>query len=140
MGYNHRNDEIHYNIVRMQREWEAHGTRWRPCAASMRGFRPRAPHGSGRRLLPRSPQNITGWSLHATVAGLWSILDLRVKPRDPEASVRVALRDVRLWARSPAHRRFVASPVDLNCVRSGTPSLHSGFLSLAVGGRRWTIM
>jgi hypothetical protein len=23
MGYNHRNDEIHDNIVRMQREWEA---------------------------------------------------------------------------------------------------------------------
>jgi hypothetical protein len=23
MGYNHRNDEIHDNIVRMRREWEA---------------------------------------------------------------------------------------------------------------------
>jgi hypothetical protein len=30
MGYNHRNDEIHDNIVRMQREWEAQRDALRP--------------------------------------------------------------------------------------------------------------
>jgi hypothetical protein len=34
MGYNRRNDEIHDNIVRMQREWEAQ----RDALATVRRF------------------------------------------------------------------------------------------------------
>jgi hypothetical protein len=40
-------------------------------------------------------QSITGSLSTATVAALLVDLGLRVKPRDPEAPVRVALRDVR---------------------------------------------
>ncbi len=44
-----------------------------------------------------------------------TMVDLRVKPRDPQASRRVALRDVLCqrcnWAWSPAHHRVVASPL-----------------------------
>jgi hypothetical protein len=37
MGYNHRNDEIHDNVVRMQREWEAE----RDALATVRRFNAR---------------------------------------------------------------------------------------------------
>ena len=50
--------------------------------------------GSGRRLPQHSWQSITGWSSPATVVRAVVDLDLRVKPRDPEASIRVALRGV----------------------------------------------
>jgi hypothetical protein len=50
--------------------------------------------GSDRRSLRLSRQNITDWLSAATVVGKWLNLDLRVKPRDPEDSIRIALRDV----------------------------------------------
>jgi hypothetical protein len=95
MGYNHRNDEIHDNITRMQRAWEAE----RDALAAVRQF--------NARLSAKG----TVWSWPTVAAALTSKhhrlviacdscetvvdLDLRVKRRDPEASIRTALRDVR---------------------------------------------
>ncbi len=62
MGYNARHDEIRDNVERMRREREAYAD----ALAIVRQFNARRPNGlrgSGRRLLPRSQRNITGWSV-----------------------------------------------------------------------------
>jgi hypothetical protein len=102
MGYNARNDEIRDNITRMQRDWAAQ----RAALATVRRF---------------NAANGEAWFWPKIKAALvsknhWLViecdscdsvvdLDLRVKRRDPEASIRVALRDVRCprWSRPPAH-------------------------------------
>ena len=96
MGYNARNDEIRDNVERMQREWEAQ----RGALATVRRFNARL---SARRgyvwFLPKIAAALTSkhhWLIIACDSCATVVdLDLRVKPRDPEASVRVALRDVR---------------------------------------------
>ena len=66
MGYTARNDEIRDNVARMRREWEAQ----RGALATVRRFK-------------------------CDSCGTVIELDLSVKPRDPEASIRVVLRDVK---------------------------------------------
>ena len=94
MGYNGRNDEIRDNLTRMKRDWAAQ----RQSLATIRRF--------NASLSARG----YSWSWPKIAAALvskhhWLIiacdacdtvvdLDLRVKPRDPEASIRVALRGV----------------------------------------------
>ncbi len=95
MGYNARNDEIHDNIVRMQREWEAQ----RNALATVRRFNARLSAEGSVWFWPKIAASITAkhpWLVIACDScGTVVDLDLRVKPRDPEASIRVALRDVR---------------------------------------------
>jgi len=94
MGYNARNDEIRDNVTRMRADWEAR----RQALATVRRF---------NAVLSAKGRT---WFWPTIAAALvskhhWLIiacdscdavvdLDLRVKPRDPEASVRIALRDV----------------------------------------------
>ena len=95
MGYNARNDEIRDNIVRMQREWEAQ----RDALATVRRFNARLSAKGSIWFWPKIAAAITAkypWLVIACDScGTVVDLDLRVKPRDPEASVRVALFDVR---------------------------------------------
>ena len=95
MGYNHRNDKIHDNIVRMQREWVAQ----RDALATVRRFNARLSAKGATCFWPTIAAALTAkhhWLVIACDScGTVVDLDLRVKPRDPEASVRVALRDVR---------------------------------------------
>jgi hypothetical protein len=95
MGYNARNDEIHDNITRMKREWEAQ----RDALATVRRFNARLSAKRAVWFWPKITAAITA-KHHWLIIGCDSCgtvvdLDLRVKPRDPEASVRVALRDIR---------------------------------------------
>jgi hypothetical protein len=95
MGYNHRNDEIHDNIVRMQREWEAQ----RDALATVRRFNARLSAKGAAWFWPKISTALTSkhyWLLIACDSfGTVVDLDLRVKRRDPEASIRVTLRGVR---------------------------------------------
>ena len=93
MGYNERNDEIRDNVTRMRREWEAQ----RGALATVRRF---------NAILSAKGY---GWFWPMIAAALTSkhLVDYRLrqlrdsgrfrfalKPRDPEAFIRVALRDV----------------------------------------------
>src|SRR5271169_5473966 len=95
MGYNARNDEIQDNIARMQREWEAQ----RDALATVRQFNARLAAKGYVWFWPKIAAAITAkhpWLVIACDScGTVTDLDLRVKPRDAKASVRVALRDVR---------------------------------------------
>jgi hypothetical protein len=94
MGYNARNDEIRDNITKMRREWEAQ----RDALATVRRFNARLSAKGSVWFWPKIAAALTSkhhWLVItcdscATVVDL----DLRVKPRDPEASIRIALRDV----------------------------------------------
>jgi hypothetical protein len=95
MGYNARNNEIHDNITRMRRAWEAE----RDALATVRRFNARL---SGKGYVwfwPKITAATTAkhpWLIiTCDSCGTVVDLDLRVKPRDPKASIRVALRDVR---------------------------------------------
>src|SRR5664280_1238517 len=90
-----RSEEIADNVARMQREWDAHAE----ALATVQQF--------NAQLAAKK----FAWSWPTIAAALvskhhWLViacdscgtlidLDLRVKPRDPEASIRVALRNVR---------------------------------------------
>jgi hypothetical protein len=104
MGYNHRNDEIHDNIVRMRCDWQAQ----REALATVRRFNARLSAKGGTWFWPTIAAALTAkhhWLVIACDScGTVVDLDLRVKRRDPEASVRVALRDVRC-ARCNGHGR-----------------------------------
>jgi len=95
MGYNHRNDEIHDNIVRMRRAWESE----RDALATVRRFNAILSAKGYVWFWPKVTAAITAkhpWLVIACDScGTVVDLDLRVKPCDPEASIRVALRDVR---------------------------------------------
>ena len=95
MGYNARNNEIHDNITRMRRAWEAE----RDAVATVRGFNARLSSKGYVWFWPKITAAITAKHPWLVVAcdscGTVVDLDLRVKRRDPEASIRVALRDVR---------------------------------------------
>jgi hypothetical protein len=94
-GYNARNDEIRDNITRTRREWEAK----RDALATVRRFNARLSAKSYSWFWPKIAAALTSkhhWVvINCDSCGTVVDLDLRVKPRDPEASIRVALRDVR---------------------------------------------
>src|SRR5689334_16422136 len=95
MGYNARNDEIRDNITRMQREFKAQ----REALAVVRRFN----------AVLSAKGNVWFWQTIAAALVSkhhWLViacdscdslvdLDLRVKTRDPQAAIRVALRGVR---------------------------------------------
>ena len=94
MGYNARNDEIRDNVARMQRDFQAQ----REALAAVRRFNA-VLSANGRTwfwptiaaaLVTKHHWLIIACDSCDTVVDL----DLRVKLRDPEASIRVALRDV----------------------------------------------
>jgi hypothetical protein len=94
MGYNARNDEIRDNITRMCREWEAQ----RGALATVRRFNAALSAKGYVWFWPKIAAALTS-KHHWVVIACDSCdsvvdLDLRVKPRDPEASIRVALHDV----------------------------------------------
>ena len=91
MGYNARNDEIRDNVTRMRREWAAE----RQALATVRRFNAILSAKGYVWFWPKIAAALTAkhhWLIVAcdscdTVVDL----DLSVKPRDPEASIRVAL-------------------------------------------------
>jgi hypothetical protein len=88
MEYNTRNDEIRDNVTRMEREWEAQ----RGALATVRRFNATLSAKGYVWFWPKiAAQSIAG---SRATGGTAVDLDLRVKPRDPEALVRVALRDI----------------------------------------------
>jgi hypothetical protein len=95
MGYNARNDEIRDNITRMRAEWEAQ----RNALATVRRFNASLSAKGYSWFWPKISAALTSkhhWLVIACDSCETVVdLDLRVKPRDHEASVRVALRDVR---------------------------------------------
>ena len=95
MGYNARNDEIRDNITRMRREWEAQ----RGALAVVRRFNATLSAKGYVWFWPKIAAALTSkhhWLIiDCDSCGTVVDLDLRVKPRDPEASIRVALREVR---------------------------------------------
>ncbi len=95
MGYNARNDEVRDNVTRMRKKWEAE----RNALATIRRFNASLSAKSYSWFWPKITAAITAkhpWLVIAcdSCGGVVD-LDLRVKPRDPEASIRVALRDMR---------------------------------------------
>jgi hypothetical protein len=94
MGYNRRDDEIHDNITRMRHAWQAE----RGALATVHRFNATLSAKGYVWFWPKITAAITAkhpWLVIACDScGTVVDLDLRVKPRDPEASMRVALRDV----------------------------------------------
>src|SRR5262245_2995914 len=89
MGYNARNDEIRDNVTRMQREWETQpGT-----LATVRRFNATLSANGYVWFWPKIAAALTSkhhWLVIACEScGAVVDLDLRMKPRDPEASVRL---------------------------------------------------
>lgn len=95
MGYNARNDEIRDNVTRMQRAWADE----RAALATVRRFNASLSAKGYAWFWPKITAALTSkhhWLvINCDGCGTVIDLDLRVKPRDPEASVRVALREVR---------------------------------------------
>jgi hypothetical protein len=95
MGYNARNDEVRDNVSRMRAQWQAE----RNALATVRRFNARLSATGYSWFWPKITAAITAkhpWLVIACDScGNVVDLDLRVKPRDPETSVRVALRDIR---------------------------------------------
>jgi hypothetical protein len=93
MGYNARNDEIRDNVTRMRREWEAK----RNALETVRRFNATLSAKGYVWFWPKIAAALTSkhhWLvINCDSCGTVVDLDLRVKSRDPEASVRVALRD-----------------------------------------------
>ena len=94
MGYNARNDEIRDNITRMRREWEAQ----RGALATVRRFNATLSAKRAVWFWPKIAAALVSKHHWLVIAcdNCSTVVDLdpRVKPRDPEASIRVALRDV----------------------------------------------
>jgi hypothetical protein len=111
MGYNARNDEIRDNATRMRREWEAQ----RGALATVRRFNATLSAKGYSWFWPKIASALTSkhhWLIiNCDSCGTVVDLDLSVKPRDPEASIRVALRDVQCprcngYGRPRGNRRF----------------------------------
>ena len=94
LAYNARNDEIRDNVTRMRREWEAQ----RNALATVRRFNATLSAKGYVWFWPKIAAALTSkhhWLvINCDSCGTVVDLDLRVKPRDPEASIRAALRDV----------------------------------------------
>jgi hypothetical protein len=90
-----RSEEIANNVERMQRAWEDE----RGALATVRRFNATLSTKRTCWWWPKIAAAVTAkhpWLvIVCDSCGTVVDLDLRVKPRDPEASVRVALRDVR---------------------------------------------
>jgi hypothetical protein len=104
MGYNARNDEIRDNVTRMRREWEAQ----RGALATVRRFNAIMSSKGHAWFWPTIAAALVSkhhWLvINCDSCGTVIDLDLRVKPRDPEASVHIALGDVQC-PRCNAHGR-----------------------------------
>src|SRR5262245_38514768 len=118
MGYNARNDEIRDNVTRMRREWETQ----RGALATVRRFNATLSAKGYSWFWPKIAAALISkhhWLvINCDSCGTVMDLDLRVKPRDPEASVRVALHDVQC-PRCNGNGRFThhcagAASVDVN--------------------------
>jgi len=94
MGYNACNDEIRDNITRMRQEWEAQ----RGALATVRRFNARLSAKGYVWFWPKFAAALTSkhhWLVIACDSCETVVdLDLRVKTRDLEESIRVALREV----------------------------------------------
>jgi hypothetical protein len=94
MGYNARNDEIRDNITRMRAQWQAE----REALATVRRFNAMLSAKGAAWFWPTITAALTSkhpWLVACDGCGTVVDFDLRVKPRDPEASVNVALNEVR---------------------------------------------
>jgi hypothetical protein len=95
MGYNQRNDEIHDNIEGMQRDSEAHAD----ALAVVQQFNARLVSGKVVLFWPTIAAALTSKCVWLVVAcdscGTIIDLDLTMKRRKSEASISVALEDVR---------------------------------------------
>jgi hypothetical protein len=95
MGYNHRNDEVRENLARMRREWQQQ----RAALATVPRFNALLSTKKYTWFWPKISAALTAkhpWLIIACDScGTVIDLDLRVKPRDVEASIRLALRDAR---------------------------------------------
>jgi hypothetical protein len=82
-------------VERMQRAWEAEAD----ALATVRAFNARLSSKGFAWFWPKIGAAITArhpWvSIVCDACGGFTDLDLRMKPRDPEASIRVVLRDAR---------------------------------------------
>jgi len=121
MGYNARNDEIRDNITRMRREWEAQ----RDALATVRRFNATLSAKGKAWFWPKIGAALVSKHHWLVIVcdncGTMVDLDLGVKLRDSEASIRVALRDVQ-------------------CPRcSGYGRVKSMFLHLMFQMRRWNV-
>jgi hypothetical protein len=91
----HPFDRIRGNVTRMRRDWEAQ----RGALATVRRFNATLSAKGYVWFWPKIAAALTSkhhWLIIACDScGTVVDLDLRVKPRDPEASIRIALRDVR---------------------------------------------
>jgi len=122
MGYNTRNDEICDNVTRMQREWE----KQRGALATVRHFNATLSAKGYVWFWPKIAAALTSkhhWLIiNSDSCGTVVDLDLRVKPRDPEASVRLALRDVQCprcnGHGQAAHYRVGEASVDLTAQKN----------------------
>jgi hypothetical protein len=89
MGYNARNDKIRDNVTRMRREWEAQ----RGALATVRRFNATLSVKGYVWFWPKIAAALTSqhhWLNIACDSGS-TVVDLRVKPGDPESSIRIAL-------------------------------------------------
>jgi hypothetical protein len=94
MGYNARNDEIRDNVTHMRRDWQA----LREALATVRRFNATLSAKGRVWFWPKIAAALVSkhhWLvINCESCGTVTDLDLSMKPRDPEASIRVALRDV----------------------------------------------
>ena len=94
MGYNARNDEIRDNITRMQRDFQAQ----REALATVRRFNAVLSAKGRTWAWPTIAAAFVSkhhWLvINCDGCGTITDMDLRVKPRDPDASIHVALQDV----------------------------------------------
>jgi hypothetical protein len=79
MGYTACYDEIRDNVTRMRREWEAQ----RGALATVRRF--------NATLSAKGALTSQHHWLIIACDSCSTVVDLRVKPRDPESSIRIAL-------------------------------------------------
>ena len=90
MGYNHRNDEIRHNVERLRRDREAYAD----ALATVEQFNARLSAKNFAWFWPTIAAALTSkhhWLvINCDSCGTVVDLDLRVKPPDPEASIRVA--------------------------------------------------
>jgi hypothetical protein len=89
MGYTACYDEIRDNVTRMRREWEAQ----RGALATVRRFNATLSAKGYVRFWPKIAAALTSkhhWLIIACDS-CSTVVDLRVKPRDPESSIRIAL-------------------------------------------------
>jgi hypothetical protein len=93
LAHSARNDEIGDNVTRIRCDWEAQ----RGALATVRRFNATLSANGKAWFWPKIAAALTSkhhWLIiNCDSCGTVMDMDLRVKPRDPEASVRVTLRD-----------------------------------------------